>query len=92
MASLAVGLRILSQVLLSQLHGVVAQMLPLSLPCRCLESSDFQPNLAKKYIDQRFVMEVWKLLLQQLLIFATSNHRWQKLISLDKIEIATGSI
>ena len=52
-------------------------LLPLSLPCRCLESSDFQPNLAKKYIDQRFVMEVWKLLLQQLLIFTTSNHRWQ---------------
>jgi len=28
---------------------------------RCLESSDFQPNLAKKYIDQRFVMELLAL-------------------------------
>jgi len=28
---------------------------------RCLESSDFQPNLAKKHIDQRFVMELLAL-------------------------------
>lgn len=28
---------------------------------RCLESSDFQPNLAKKFIDQRFVMELLAL-------------------------------
>lgn len=26
---------------------------------RFLESPDFQPNIAKKYIDQRFVMQVW---------------------------------
>ena len=26
---------------------------------RCLESSDFQPSLAKKFIDQRFVLEVY---------------------------------
>ena len=25
---------------------------------RCLESSDFQPSLAKKYIDQRFVSDL----------------------------------
>eukprot|EP00090_Calanus_glacialis_P045838 TRINITY_DN8747_c0_g1_i1.p1 TRINITY_DN8747_c0_g1~~TRINITY_DN8747_c0_g1_i1.p1 ORF type:complete len:579 (-),score=173.59 TRINITY_DN8747_c0_g1_i1:1284-3020(-) len=28
---------------------------------RCLESSDFQPSLAKKYIDQRFVLELLAL-------------------------------
>jgi len=28
---------------------------------RCLESSDFQPGLAKKFIDQRFVMELLAL-------------------------------
>merc|ERR1719397_1014882 len=28
---------------------------------RCLESPDYQPNLAKKYIDQRFVMELLAL-------------------------------
>ena len=25
---------------------------------RCLESSDFQPSAAKKFIDQRFVLDV----------------------------------
>lgn len=25
---------------------------------RFLESQDFQPNIAKKYIDQRFVLQV----------------------------------
>jgi len=28
---------------------------------RCLESSDFQPSMAKKFIDQRFVMELLAL-------------------------------
>ena len=28
------------------------------LVVRCLESSDFQPSAAKKFIDQRFVLDV----------------------------------
>ena len=34
------------------------------LVVRCLESSDFQPSAAKKFIDQRFVLDVSLILVR----------------------------
>lgn len=43
---------------------------------RFLESPDFQPNIAKKYIDQKFVMQVGKEASNVSHQTLTRQHRW----------------
>lgn len=41
---------------------------------RLLESPDFQPNIAKKYIDQKFVLQVGKESFIYIVIFLPLSH------------------
>lgn len=42
---------------------------------RFLESPDFQPSIAKKIIDQKFVMEVFIFLMNSVITFDEYSHK-----------------
>ena len=51
---------------------------------RFLESPEFQPSLAKKYIDQKFVLQVVAICVDAYFLFSNNNNRSSNKIETNK--------